>query len=502
MSRTREGRETEAVAGEVAAPVGLGRAMGIGLSWSLLNNVVGRLGNFLAGIVVVRLLAQQDYGTYAVGLVVLTVLLSVNELGVSVAVVQYRGDPRQIAPTVMTVSVLSSTALATAAFMAAPAIASLMGTPAAAGLIRLLVLCVVLDGISCVPNAYMSRLFQQRKRLVIDTIAFFTGTPVVVVLAVTGHGAWSLGWGALVGNLTTTALALLWSPVRVVPGWRSDAVAGLLRFGLPLGGASLLALLMLNIDYVVVGHTLGTAQLGLYLLAFNLCSWPITVVTSAVRRVAVALFARLSEGSDDGGGRGFGQVLVLVLGITLPLCILVGGFGLPLITLLYGPRWNAAAAALTPLVVLTLARVAVEVTYDFLAGSGRSSSTVWLHGIWLVVLAPALILGARSDGIHGVAVAQAVVALAVVVPVLGLLWHRAGVPGRALASQVGRECLGALVMTAVVLVSRAVIDPPVVAMLVGGCIAVLAYGACLTPLRRDALELWNLPAAEGVRDPA
>ena len=140
----------------------------------------------------------------------------------------------------------------------------------------------------------------QRRRLVIDTVAFVVGTPITVGLAVSGHGAWSLGWGAVAGNLTTAVLALVWSPLRVRPGWRSDVVRELLGFGLPLAGASLLALLILNVDFIVVGHVLGPVQLGLYLLAFNLCSWPITVVTSAIRRVAIALFARLAEHSQIG----------------------------------------------------------------------------------------------------------------------------------------------------------------------------------------------------------
>ena len=52
-------------------PGALGREAGAGLGWSFANNIVGRLGNFLAGIVVVRLLAQEQYGMFAVGLVVL-----------------------------------------------------------------------------------------------------------------------------------------------------------------------------------------------------------------------------------------------------------------------------------------------------------------------------------------------------------------------------------------------------------------------------------------------
>ena len=391
--------EPTAVVPPVVAAVpeeqGLGREAGVGLAWSLANNVVGRLGNFLAGIVVVRLLSQEQYGVFAIGLTVLTVLLSLNELGVSVAIVQYRDRVEDIAPTVMTLAIASSATVAGAGFLCAPALAELMGAPDASGLIRLLIVGVVLDGVAAVPNAMLSRRFMQRRRLKIDTIAFVVGTPVTILLAMNGYGAWSLGWGAVVGNVTTALLALLWTPLRVRPGWNADVARQVLRFGMPLAGASLLALLVLNVDFIVVGHQLGPEELGLYLLAFNLCSWPITVVISAVRRVAVALFARLSEHSQDMAKDGFTRVIVIVLGIALPMCVLLGGFAVPLIATLYGSRWSPAAVALPMLAVLSFGRVAVEITYDYLAGSGRTRSTIWLHGMWFATLAPALILGAR-----------------------------------------------------------------------------------------------------------
>lgn len=474
---------------ERAAPIG--RSAARGLAWSLANNFIGRLGSFLAGIVVVRLISDVDYGLYAIGFVVLTILLSANELGVSVAVVQHRGRVEGIAPTVMTMAVVSSFTLAVVGYFVAPSVAELMGAPEATGLVRLLLACVVLDGVASVPNSLMTRLFQQRKRLVIDTSAFVAGTPVTIGLAATGHGAWSLGWGALVGNAVTTVLVLMYSPVRVRPGWDPSVVRGLLSFGLPLAGASLLLLLMMNVDYVIVGHMLGPAQLGLYLLAFNLCSWPITVLTSALRRVALALFARLSE--RPGGGReDFARALAVVVGVTVPLCVGLAVLAPAVIELLYGRRWLAAAGALVFLSVLSAFRVAVEVTYDFLAGSGLTRSTVWLHAIWLTALVPALLVGASVAGIRGVAAGHAVVAFVVVGPTLGLLLRRAGVSLSLLASRLARPALGAVAMTATMTLVLSVTEGPLRQVLSAGTAGVIVYGLSVWPLRDDVRRLRTL----------
>jgi O-antigen/teichoic acid export membrane protein len=485
--------ETGSKPADEGAPA-LGRAMGKGLGWSLLNNVIGRLGNFLSGIVIVRILSTSQYGVYAVGLVVLTVLLSMNELGVSVAIVQRRGQVRDIAPTVMTLSLISSTVLALLAFFAAPSVARGLGTPEATWLIRLLLVGVLIDGAAAVPNALITRSFAQRVRLRIDLIAFLVGTPITIGLAIAGFGAWSLGWGAVVANLVTGALAFVWAPERYRPGLRRESVGELLHFGLPLAGASLLLFMMLNVDYVVVGHRLGPEQLGLYLLAFNLCSWPISVISTAIRRVTLASFARMSEQHDDGGREGFAQTVGLVMALTLPVCVVLGAYAGPVIEVLYGSRWLPAAQALRLLAVLGATRVAVELTYDFLAATGRTRSNLWLHGTWLVVLIPTLIIGANIHGIEGVAGGHAIVSVALVLPLLTILLSRAGMSLRLLAKNLARPAVGTVLVLLVAYPVDRLVSGPLLRLLIGCLVSGVVYLVAVYPMRRVAEAMWNMPS--------
>ena len=71
---------------------------GRALAWSLLNTVVARVGTLAIGIVLARMLGPEEFGTYAVAFVALIALLSFNELGVSLAIVRWPGDPRSSRP--------------------------------------------------------------------------------------------------------------------------------------------------------------------------------------------------------------------------------------------------------------------------------------------------------------------------------------------------------------------------------------------------------------------
>ena len=123
--------------------------VGKGLAWSTVNTVVGRVGQLFVGIALARLIAPSEFGVFAAALVVLSVVVSVSELGVSVAIVQARdrAEVDRIAPVVTSVSVASGAALAALMALLAPWLASALGAPAATGPIRVLALSLVIAGL-------------------------------------------------------------------------------------------------------------------------------------------------------------------------------------------------------------------------------------------------------------------------------------------------------------------------------------------------------------------
>lgn len=468
--------EPEAQPASVAAQVGRGAA------WGLLNNSVLRLGSLVSGIVLARLLSPDDYGVYAVALVALTLLQSFNELGVSLALVRWGGDVRRIAPTVMTLATASSLVLYAAAYAAAPAFCDAMGSPGATFVLRLMCLAVIIDGVATVPIGLLNRNFMQRERFVGDAASFVVSTGTTIALAAAAVGPASFAYGRVAGALVGTVIYTALSPLRVRPGWAREQVGPLLRFGLPLAGASLLVLSVSNVDNIIVGGRLDAASLGVYLIAFNLSSWPLTVFAEAARRVALAGFSRLT---DDAAGleRSFSRGLALLMTATVPVCALLAGYAEPLLRLLYGDPWAPAAVALPLLAVLGLLRVGLFVCYDLLVALDRARLLIGLQALWLGALIPALVLGTAWDGIRGTAIAHVVVAVGVVVPAFSLALRRLGLrPGRALLP-CWRPLAGGAAIAGSAWVVRSTVDGGLTQLAVGGLLAALIYAPVLTSMR-------------------
>jgi O-antigen/teichoic acid export membrane protein len=478
-SETAEPGDTPAPA---VAP-SLGTKVRSAARWSLINTVVMRLGTFATGIVLARFaLGPAEWGVYGIAQTVLLVLLSANELGVGLAIVRWEGDARRFAPTVLTLSVLSSGLLYVALFAAAPTVAGLLGSPHAAGVLRVMCLCVLIDGIAQVPANFLTREFAQGKRMIIDALNFLVSTSVTLLLAFAGWGAMSFAVGAVAGNVVTLVGCALAAPGTLKFGWDPEQARALLRFGLPLAGASMLALAVVNVDTMVVGATLGNVALGFYVLAFNISGWPVRIISEAVRRVSFAGFSRLAE-SPQALAQGFSRALGVVVTATVPLCVLLAGLARPAIELIYGGHWTPAAAALPWLMALGLIRIGSELAYDCLVAIGQRRSLFVVQGLWLVVLIPVLLVGARMNGIVGASQAHVLVGGGVVVPVFLFALNRGGVGVGLIARACAWPFLGGAVMAAIILgLERPFGDGPL-ALLALSTIALAGYTLCVLPSR-------------------
>ncbi|MET8946683.1 oligosaccharide flippase family protein [Streptomyces sp. NPDC004542] len=473
-----------APAGPVVPPApSLGRKVRSAARWSLINTVVLRLGNFATGILLARFaLGPAEWGVYGIAQTVLLVLLSANELGVGLAIVRWEGDARRFAPTVLTLSTLSSGLLYVALFAAAPTVAALVGSPDAADVLRVMCLCVVIDGVAQVPGGFLTREFAQGRRMVIDGLNFVLGTAVTLLLAFEGWGAMSFAWGAVAGNVVTLIGCALAAPGTLKFGWDPGQARALLRFGLPLAGASLLALAVVNVDTMVVGATLGNVSLGFYVLAFNISGWPVRIISEAARRVSFAGFSRLA-GSPQALAQGFSRALGVVITGTVPLCVLLAGLAEPVIRLVYGDRWAPAAPALPWLMVLGLIRIGGELAYDCLVAIGQRRSLFLVQGLWLAALVPVLLLAARVNGVVGVSQGHVLVAGGLVVPVFLIALRRGGIGTGRIARACAWPFLGGVVMAAIVLGLQRSLGDGRLALLTIGTLALAGYTVCILPSR-------------------
>ena len=471
----------------VEAP--LGGDVRRGLAWSGLNSVVSRLGQVVVGIVLARLLVPAEFGVFAVALVAYTVIISCSEMGVTVSLVRSPGDGARLGPTVTTLALASSVALMAVSWVAAPAFSRALNAPEATSVLRVLTLAILIAGISAVPTALVQRDFQQKARFAADSVSLVVSTAVAVLGVLAGGGAMALAWSRVAGNLASAVVLTVAARERYRPGFDRRVAKELLTLGLPLTGASLLTFALLNVDYIVIGGMWGPAVLGVYVLAFNLSGWPVAAFSQMARSVALPAFARLRT-SKEGVAEAFRSALALLLTASLLVSVLLAVLAEPLIHVVYGSAWAAAAVPLVFLASLGTFRVVHELAYDYLVAVGRGRAVMGIQAAWFVSLLILLPVGARIGGIRGVGVGHLVAAVGIVLPLYAVALRAEGVPTRTLVRTFVRPLTGAALAAAAAGLFLLTVGHPVAELVLGGAVGGFVYLVVVGP--DLPAQLWAL----------
>ncbi|PRZ42497.1 PST family polysaccharide transporter [Antricoccus suffuscus] len=471
---------------------GLAAGVRRGLGWGSISAITLRMGSLVLGIVLARLLSPAEFGVYAVALTVQSVLMTLADLGMSVDLVRAK-DPERRAPTVATLSLLAGIVLALTMSLTSVPVATMFGSASAAPIIIVLSLTLVMGGAGVVPFAKLQREFKQKQLFATSAADFIVGTAVTVGLVVVGLGPMSLAVGRIAAQGVATTLQFVLAKVRPRFGFDREIARPALRFGLPLAAANLLSWALLNIDNVVIARVAGETALGFYVLAFNISSWPMTVIGQTVRGVSLAAFSRLAERRETASAaRGGPQETAerdkdLAFGVAVtwaaavPAGALLVALAYSVVDLLYGHRWAPSAAVLAALGVFGASRVLFDLIATYLMARGASGPVLWVQILWICALTPAMIVGTHLFGIVGGGWAHVVVGVAVIFPAYLLVLHRRGTDIGALLGALWPPILAAVPAAFVAYFVASKFDAAFLQLIVAGPVGLALYVGILVP---------------------
>jgi lipopolysaccharide exporter len=116
-----------------------------GAAWSALSTLLLRAANIAVTTVVAYILSPSDFGAFAVALTVYTIVFSIGELGLGSCLIRADLDIDAMAPTMVTVSIVTSAILAAAMAAFARPIATALGSQAATGPVEVMALVMLIN---------------------------------------------------------------------------------------------------------------------------------------------------------------------------------------------------------------------------------------------------------------------------------------------------------------------------------------------------------------------
>lgn len=475
-----------------------------------------------------RLLSPAEIGIYAAGTVLTGFLVMFSESGMQGALIQREHDVEDAADTVFWVTAATGVLMSLAALAAAPIVAMVFRSDLVGEVAAVTSGMLLMYSLTNVPDGLMQRRFNFKRRLIIDPSRAFAYAAVAVALAASGFGVWSL----VIGNYASLAVWLFgtwilarWRPGRGRPSvrlWREMA-----RFAFPLLVQGVVAQVRNVAESVLIGRRLGEASLGQYRYGRRLAILPGEAVVEVGSYVLFPAFSRLAT-DPERLKWAFLRALRWIWFAAAPVAALVIAVGEPAVVVLLGEQWRGAGVFLVAMSGYGAGIALQAVASEVIKGSGRSRLFNWISAVQLI-LGVGLIVVLLPLGLLGVGLAISAAEIAVAVLVLGLarsvvpfsmgeLFRRLVPPvvsslvalaligplehvvtqsdQRGVAAGLGLLGLETIGFGLVYLVVMRVVDPPMIAELIGSVRSRLSDAAADEP----ALSPEPADAAPGSRE--
>jgi lipopolysaccharide exporter len=322
------------------------------------TTIAARILSVISGIVLARMLDPVQFGLVSLCFIVLNVISLLAPLGLSAALVRYRGDRARAAFQVFVWVMISGTVSFLLVVFGREELARLLGNPEVSSILPWMAILILLDMIGRVPEALLERDLAFKRMSTIAMAGEILYTVVAVGLAATGFGVWSLVAAQLARSASGSFLCILWYRSRewITPqSWDWSVMKELVRFGTRMVGSAAVTRFYLNVDNFVVGRALGATALGYYAKAFSFTTATVDNLNKTIGTVLFPTYAKIQH-DEPRLTQAYLRSLRMVASATVPLAFGILVTAPVMVPSLLGEKWLPMVPVLQVLALMSVVK--------------------------------------------------------------------------------------------------------------------------------------------------
>lgn len=416
-----------------------------GSLWMLASRWAMRMLGLISTLVLVRLLAPEDFGLVAMIMLAYGLLETISYAGVDLALLRETNASRDHYDTAWTLQILQGCFIAVLLLLSAPWVADYFSEPRVTNLIGWVALRAVIDGTTNIGVVQFRKQLDFAREFRYNVLTKIASVVVVVVAALWFRNYWALIVGSLVASATGVAISYLVHPYR--PRLSFAKARGIWSFSQWLIVARVGSFLNRKCDEFVVGGHAGTALMGSYHVANEIATMPSTEIVMPIRRAMFPNLARLIERPQE-----FADAVVSSFSAVAVACLFVGAClaatAPEFVAVVLGTKWLDAVPVLRWLAIFGALSALVLVLEVPLWVSGRTRTSAIQTWFELALIAPLAWFAVLRFGVEGAAAARVLVVVAMVPLMMYLCSAIECVSVPRLLATLWRPALAALAMVA------------------------------------------------------
>jgi lipopolysaccharide exporter len=376
-----------------------------GAKWTTYSTIIVTLSQFLQVTLLARILGPTSFGLVGMVTVIINFLIIFSDMGVSNAIIYKQEKDKKVLSSLYWLNIIVGIILFVMLIFFRSFIVDYYNEPRLNKIIILSAFIFIIVPFGQQFAFMLQKELKFKKIAVIEIIASLFGTGIAIVTALLGFKEISLIFGQLL-MYTIKSMCLL---VYGYSNWRPSLefnikeIKGYIKFGLYNMGDNILNYLSSNLDYLIIGGTLGAKALGYYTLAYQLVIFPISKLNPILTKVAFPVFSKIKNDIQL-LRRGYLKVINLIALLNFPILIGLLVTSSTLIPLVYGPGWEVTINLIKILCIVGIIRSLGNPLGSLLMSQGKPELGFRLNLITLILQLPTLYYAAKFFGVYGVAI--------------------------------------------------------------------------------------------------
>jgi O-antigen/teichoic acid export membrane protein len=355
-------------------------------------------------IILAHLLVPRDFGLVALAIIAVSFASVIRQTGIQQILVQRHKHFRRWANPAFWFEFVFGLATALLLAAASPIAALVFHSKALMGLILVSAAAAPLSPWFVVPTARLMIDMRFKAIAAVNVVCNFAMTAMSVFLAWRGFGAYSF----LIPIPVAGAIRCCWlwrlarPRITLNPQFR--------RWRFLIGDSGLMIAtgflnsVMYQAGYLALGLLYPKAAVGQFFFALNLSGQLALLLSQNLGGVLLPALAKLQEDSARHAAA-LMRALRMLAFVSTPLCLLLAVVAKPLVVVIYGPKWLAAAQMLELMALTTAISIPASPAMAAIQSQGSFALLFRWTALQTPVYLAAIWMGAWLGGGFGVAVA-------------------------------------------------------------------------------------------------
>lgn len=375
--------------------------------WSFFANLAPQAINPVIIICLGWLLTPEDFGIYAMALVVVGFVQLFKDAGLGQVIIQ--ADERDVSSFAFTMQLGIGVLLYIAIFVFSHYIALFYETSEVENVIRIMGLSLIISPFIDIPVYLSMREVNFKAVFVRNSSAPIVSGIVSIVMAFNGYGYWALVFGQVFGQGFTALLLLFyvpWKP-RLVFNWCKNRRH--LVFGLHIFAQGIFAWIMGMSDKLLLGKFEGKKSIGYYEMAMRTSNIPHSILSVPINKLMYPVMAE-KQRRNKAISRLYMEVTKKIAIVSVPAGVFLISMSETFFRVFLGVKWMTCVPLFNYMMVGCICATLVTLNMEVYKAINRPEIMTKFIAVRALVSLPVYYFFSRH-GALSLAVARAVLAL-------------------------------------------------------------------------------------------